>query len=69
MTDTISEQISAIQLSKYEHTPFPAASKHASALVNSIHTEASSTYFSDKILITISQAGRLSQWVPMSNNL
>lgn len=44
-------------------SPFPAATKQASGTVNGTSTAVSSMYFSDKILITISQAGRLSQWV------
>ncbi|KAK3685606.1 hypothetical protein B0T22DRAFT_223360 [Podospora appendiculata] len=48
--------------------PFPAPSKHADGLVNGVQTEATSTSFSDKIMITISQDGRLAQWiqVPLS---
>jgi proteasome assembly chaperone 3 len=46
-----------------ESCPFPAPAKQASGLVNGVQTEVSSVYFADKILITISQAGRLSQWV------
>lgn len=46
-----------------EESRFPAATKHAAGLVNGIETDVSSVYFSDKILITISQEGRLSQWV------
>ena len=42
---------------------FPAPAREASGLVNGIPTEVTSTSFSDKILITISQEGRLSQWV------
>lgn len=42
---------------------FPAPSKQAAGLVNGTQTDVSSVYFSDKILITISQGGRLSQWV------
>jgi hypothetical protein len=44
-------------------SPFPAPSKQAAGLVNGTQTDVSSVYFSDKILITISQGGRLSQWV------
>ena len=46
-----------------EQSPFPAASKQAAGLVNGTQTDVSSLYFSDKILIMISQGGRLSQWV------
>ncbi|KAK6584642.1 hypothetical protein PZA11_002866 [Diplocarpon coronariae] len=50
-------------------SPFPAATKHASGLVNGRETDILSVYFSDKILITVSQEGRLSQWiqVPLSS--
>jgi len=46
-----------------EHTPFPAATKLVTGLVNGTETQVSSVYFTDKILITITQGGRLSQWV------
>ncbi|KAK6951831.1 hypothetical protein Daesc_006356 [Daldinia eschscholtzii] len=48
--------------------PFPAQSKAATGLIDGIATEASILYFSDKILLTLSQEGRLSQWiqVPLS---
>lgn len=46
-----------------EKTPFPAPAKQIAGLVNGVHTDVSSFYFADKILITISQGGRLSQWV------
>ncbi|KAI3396375.1 hypothetical protein diail_12265 [Diaporthe ilicicola] len=43
--------------------PFPAPSKLANGIVNGIPTQVSCTNFADKILLTISQEGRLSQWV------
>lgn len=43
--------------------PYPAATKHVVGLVNGVHTDLSSVYFADKILVTISQGGRLAQWV------
>jgi hypothetical protein len=46
-----------------EAARFPAATKQAVGLVNGTHTDVTSVYFADKILITISQGGRLSQWV------
>lgn len=49
-----------------ESTPFPAATKQAAGLVNGVQTDVSSVYFADKILITISQGGRLSQWVRLT---
>ncbi|KAJ9139261.1 hypothetical protein NKR19_g7520 [Coniochaeta hoffmannii] len=42
---------------------FPAPSKHANGLVNGVETEVSSISFSDKIVVTVSQDGRLAQWV------
>jgi proteasome assembly chaperone 3 len=44
-------------------TPFPASSKTSSGLVNDITTEVTCTSFSDKIFLTISQAGKLAHWV------
>lgn len=44
-------------------SPFPAPSKSSSGLIDDTLTEVSSTSFSDKILITISQAGKLAHWV------
>jgi proteasome assembly chaperone 3 len=46
-----------------EPSPFPAKTKEVAGLVNGTPTDLTSTYFADKILITISQGGRLAQWV------
>ncbi|KAI8623833.1 hypothetical protein F5Y19DRAFT_481303 [Xylariaceae sp. FL1651] len=48
--------------------PFPAASKQATGHIDGVATEASSLFFADRILITLCQEGRLSQWiqVPLS---
>ncbi|KAI9832522.1 MAG: hypothetical protein M1819_004311 [Sarea resinae] len=43
--------------------PFPAKTKQASGLVNGVQTDVMSLSFADKIMITISQDGRLAQWV------
>jgi proteasome assembly chaperone 3 len=43
--------------------PFPARTRTETGTVNGIPTEATSMFFSDKIVVTISQEGRLSQWV------
>ncbi|KAK0651806.1 hypothetical protein B0T16DRAFT_404717 [Cercophora newfieldiana] len=43
--------------------PFPAPSKQVAGTVNSVQTEVSRVNFSDKIVITVSQGGRLAQWV------
>jgi len=44
-------------------TPFPAPSKSNSGLANNSLTAITSLTFTDKLLITISQAGALSHWV------
>ncbi|PNP44297.1 hypothetical protein TGAMA5MH_03903 [Trichoderma gamsii] len=43
--------------------PFPARSRSASGLVNGVATEVTLLEFSDKIMITVSQEGRLAQWI------
>lgn len=42
---------------------FPARTKQETGTVNGVTTEATSMFFSDKIVVTLSQQGRLSQWV------
>lgn len=42
--------------------PFPAKARSVSGAVNGVETEITLTNFSDKVLVTISQGGRLSQW-------
>ncbi|KAL2007322.1 hypothetical protein VTN00DRAFT_8760 [Thermoascus crustaceus] len=50
--------------------PFPAATTRAAGIVNGVKTDVMSVSFSDKILVTISQKGRLAHWlhVPMENH-
>jgi hypothetical protein len=43
--------------------PYPAQTKQAAAEINGRKTDATSMLFSDKIMITITQDGRLAQWV------
>lgn len=43
--------------------PFPAPSRTATSVVNELSTEVRSLAFSDKIMITITQKGKLGQWV------
>lgn len=43
--------------------PYPAKIRTATGTVNSVPTEAEVSYFRDKILILVSQSGRLAQWV------
>ncbi|KAJ5173816.1 uncharacterized protein N7500_001747 [Penicillium coprophilum] len=49
--------------------PFPATTKQVVGLVNGTQTDVGIMNFSDKIMVTISQAGRLGHWlhVPMEN--
>lgn len=42
--------------------PFPAATRQAEGMVGDILTTVMSVSFADKILVTISQKGRLAQW-------
>lgn len=42
--------------------PFPAASKHETGQIDGVATEATALFFSDRILLTLCQEGRLSQW-------
>ncbi|KAI0834566.1 hypothetical protein F5Y06DRAFT_300418 [Hypoxylon sp. FL0890] len=57
-----------MEASRVVEEPFPAQSKVASGPIDGVPTEASVLYFADKILLTLSQEGRLSQWiqVPLS---
>lgn len=49
----------------YSVTPaaFPAHTKRASSAINGIETVATVVNFTDKILITITQEGKLAHWV------
>lgn len=49
--------------------PFPVRSREASGSVNGVPTEVTILDFSDRILLTISQEGSLSQWVCHSIDL
>ena len=44
-------------------TSYPATTKQAAGHINGVLTDVMSTAFADKILITITQDGRLAQWV------
>ncbi len=43
--------------------PFPAPTKQIAGEVNGVKTDVMHMSFADKILITVTQNGRLSQWV------
>jgi proteasome assembly chaperone 3 len=46
--------------------PFPAQTKTASSTINGTETTATLMSFADKILITVTQQGRLAHWVSCS---
>ncbi|KAK8035052.1 hypothetical protein PG993_010047 [Apiospora rasikravindrae] len=50
-------------LSQIKEEPFPAPSRQANGLIDGIATEAMVMNFADKIMVTLSQEGRLSQWI------
>ena len=50
------------------NVPFPASTRQVAGIVNGIQTDVVSVGFSDKILITISQRGRLTHWVSISKS-
>lgn len=45
---------------------FPAPAQQTIGHVDGVETQATSTFFSDKIMVTLSQEGRLSQWIQVS---
>jgi hypothetical protein len=47
-------------------TPFPANTKQAARDINGLKTDVMYMSFADKIMITITQEGRLGQWVPFN---
>lgn len=51
------------QLPEAGNLPFPATTKQASGEVGGVLTDVMAVTFSDKILVTITQNGRLAQWV------
>jgi len=53
-------------MDQIKEEPFPAKSRQVVGTVKGIPTEVVSMSFSDKYLLTVSQGGRLSQWVGSS---
>jgi proteasome assembly chaperone 3 len=49
--------------------PYPAQTKQAAGEINGIVTDVTSISFSDRIMVTITQAGRLAQWVSKRSSL
>jgi proteasome assembly chaperone 3 len=48
-------------------TGYPVTTKRASGFVNAVPTDAMVLGFADKIIITLTQQGRLAQWVRSFN--
>ncbi|KAF2878498.1 hypothetical protein BDV95DRAFT_480462 [Massariosphaeria phaeospora] len=44
-------------------SPFPATTKTATAIIKGAETTATTVYFTDKIMVTVTQNGRLAHWV------
>lgn len=44
-------------------TNYPAITKQIAGLIEGVPTEITSIQFADKIMVTITQGGRLAQWV------
>lgn len=47
------------------HSQFPAKQKRTSGIIHGVETEIATISFTDKILLTISQEGRLAYWVSL----
>ena len=47
-------------------TSYPARTKQAAAIIDGLHTDVMSIEFADRIVVTITQEGRLAQWVRSS---
>ena len=55
--DRPQEQSASMQM------PYPAKTRQAAGLVNGVPTDIMFMSFADKIMVTITQEGRLAQWV------
>lgn len=63
MTTNMSQTINSMSAA------YPATTKQAAGLVDGIPTDVTSILFADKIMVTISQGGRLAQWVRFHSSL
>lgn len=59
----MAETLDLNSLSEILNLPFPAQTKQAAVKINGVLTDVLSMGFSDKILVTVSQEGRLAHWV------
>jgi hypothetical protein len=62
---TMAEAFDINQLQESLQLPFPVPTKQVAGIVNGIQTDVMVMGFSDKIMITISQKGRLAHWVSL----
>lgn len=60
----MTETLDLNSLSEVLNLPFPAQTKQAAGKINGVLTDVLSMGFSDRILVTVSQEGRLAHWVP-----
>lgn len=63
----MAEAVDLNSLNEILTLPFPAQTKQAAGTINGVLTEVLSMGFSDRILVTVSQQGRLAHWVRSSN--
>ena len=59
----VAEIFNADKMSESMNLPFPASTRQISGTVGGILTDVMSILFSDRILVTVIQNGRLAQWV------
>ncbi|GAM39812.1 hypothetical protein TCE0_034r11660 [Talaromyces pinophilus] len=66
----MAETIDLNSLNEVLNLPFPAQTKQVAGKINGVLTDVLSMGFSDRILVTVSQEGRLAHWlhVPLENN-
>lgn len=69
-TNTTTNQNDILPLLTDTSLPYPAETKTATGVISGTPTTAILTSFSDKILLTLSQHGKLAQWfnVPLAND-
>ncbi|KAF5015685.1 hypothetical protein F66182_12891 [Fusarium sp. NRRL 66182] len=66
----MAENLDLNSLNEVLNLPFPAQTKQVAGKINGVLTDVLSIGFSDRILVTVSQEGRLAHWlhVPLENN-
>ncbi|KAL8708714.1 MAG: hypothetical protein Q9220_006439 [cf. Caloplaca sp. 1 TL-2023] len=57
------DPITSTSLADVLQVPYPASTKQAAAYIDGVLTDATSTSFTDKLMVTITQNGRLAQWI------